>query len=80
MIYTAKNSNCWNEIIYDYLSIVSFNLKKYELSYIYSSIALSINPNDDRIKRNYNIIISSYKKYKGELWKRKKFYLYYLYW
>lgn len=65
-VYT-KNSNCWNEIIYDYLSITAFNLKKYEESYNYSLIAFLINPNDERIKENYNIILNNYKKYKGEL-------------
>ena len=65
-VYT-KNSNCWNEIIYDYLSIAAFNLKKYKEAYNYSRLAFLINPSDKRIQENYNIILNSYRKYKGEL-------------
>ncbi len=46
----------WNYTVYDLLSIASFNLEEYEEALKYSSLALNMEPNDERLLKNYNII------------------------
>ena len=43
---------CWNETIYDLLSLTYFYLGEYDKALKYVNIAISINPNDERIKNN----------------------------
>ena len=47
----------FDETIYDLLSISSFYLKKYKESLLFIDKALKINPNNERIKQNKEIII-----------------------
>lgn len=51
----------WNETPYDLLSIAYYNTQNYVLSYKYSTIALQKNPDDERLKKNYEIIIKKLK-------------------
>lgn len=46
----------WNDYIYDLMSIICFNLKLYPESLENINIALEINPNNERIKNNREII------------------------
>ena len=47
---------------YDLLSIATFNLNKYDDSLKYIKKALELNPNDERLQKNLEIILSKAKK------------------
>ncbi len=51
----------WNETIYDLLSISCFNLKYIDEALLYINKALEINPNNERLQKNKEII-EDYKK------------------
>ena len=51
--------DCWNEYPFDLLSFCYFNLKQFNLATFYAQKALLLNPNDNRIKNNYEL----FKKY-----------------
>lgn len=53
---------CFNETIYDLLSISCFYLRKYNDALFYNNIALRINPNDERLKNNNKILKEFIKK------------------
>ena len=46
----------WNEYIYELMAIVSYNLKRYPESLQYITKACEINPQEERLKNNYEII------------------------
>lgn len=59
-----NEEQCWNEFIYDLLSIAYFNTKNYEQSFKYSKIAKKINPLNQRIVNNYYYIKNIYEQQK----------------
>lgn len=46
----------WNYTVYDLLSIACFNLGEYRESLKYITMALDMEPNDERLQKNYKII------------------------
>lgn len=48
---------CYNGTIEDLLGVCYFYLNDFEKSLRYSALALELNPNDERIKNNYKIIL-----------------------
>lgn len=46
----------WNYTVYDLLSIACFNLGEYEDSLKYVSLAIDMEPNNERLLKNYKII------------------------
>ncbi len=46
----------WDHTIYDLMSISFFNLKNYELSYTYANLAKDMDPKNERLIKNVNII------------------------
>ena len=52
----------WDHTIYDLLSISYYNESDLELALYYSSKALEISPDDERLKNNYEIIKKQIKK------------------
>lgn len=53
---------CFNETIYDLLSIACFYLSNYKDALFYNNIAIEINPNDKRLRNNNKIIKEFIKK------------------
>lgn len=48
-------SECWQELPYDYLSMCFYFIKDYQKAYMYCQKALEIAPNDKRIANNFKI-------------------------
>lgn len=55
--YYINEEFAWNETPYDVLSICYYNLKQKEKACFYILKALELNPNNERIKNNYKLII-----------------------
>ena len=51
----------WDETVYDLLSIACFFQEKYEQSLEYINFAIEMNPNNDRLRQNKNIIVEKLK-------------------
>lgn len=47
---------CWNETLYDLLSIACYYLEEYDDALKYVDIAININPDDERLKNNKILI------------------------
>lgn len=56
--YYINEEFAWNETPYDILSLCYYNVNEKEKSIFNILKALEINPNNERIKNNYNIIIN----------------------
>lgn len=52
----------WDNTVYDLLSLSSYYLGKFDNAYKYVKIALDMNPNDERIKNNLELIYSKIKE------------------
>ena len=64
LIYT-NDPNAWNEKPYDLLSIAYWNLGEYEKSLQAINIACEYNSQDERLKKNKEIIEKSYNSLKN---------------
>ncbi len=64
--YTYINEEkAWNETIYDLLAFDCYQNKKYSEAYKYIRKAIKINSDDERLRRNYEIIKEKYLKNKN---------------
>ena len=61
------NELAWNENIYDLLDVAYYYIENYEKSLYYSEIAYKMNPENLRIKENFNLIKEKYEKEKEEV-------------
>lgn len=52
----------WNETVYDLLSLSCYNLENFEESLIYVNKAIKINPTDERLQKNKQIIEDNINK------------------
>ncbi len=58
-----NEERAWNDTIYDLLSIACYNNEEYKKAVYYCKEALKRNPQNQRLKTNYDIMKKSYKEF-----------------